>query len=445
MINFGQNHPCHFSETEDSEQVLEMFFNKIDKNHDMKLSMEELLSALNEPLEHKSYLILKQYLEEELENSEGSVDLETFKKAARKAGIAGGQRIKWVRQFLNLEGRFARLLKVGDPLNEFSGMLQMSDKECEEILQMLIDDVRPTFKAELKRLKDPQSAGSGQIDQVRSKFAGPVGKFGDTQMFQEGLESQVGNPDPFILKGILREHVSTQRKVTSNYKIDYSDEHEYVRVFGHPSEYIPDEKTQLQSSQHESGANIPIYLQEVARGQHPSIKGPSEAELRDLEDRFKELRCIYGEVCERNNGTFPGESGDIQVLDGKGYIYCEVVESNHKKTLSNLREVLLSKQQQLDMRKLETVLREPTWCSGLSADTHPATIIEQVVKEAEAALNSNCADSRIIPARRRVGLRELMEISVVKEAGLRVEEAVQAYQYTGPLFQVLLVLRANRS
>ena len=97
------------------------------------------------------------------------------------------------------------------------------------------------------------------------------------------------------------------------------------------------------------------------------------------------------------------------------------------------------------MRKLETVLREPTWCSGLSADTHPAAIIEQVVKEAEAALNSNCADSRIIPARRRVGLRELMEISVVKEAGLRVEEAVQAYQYTGPLFQVLLVLRANRS
>jgi hypothetical protein len=39
-------------------------------------------------------------------------------------------------------------------------------------------------------------------------------------------------------------------------------------------------------------------------------------------------------------------------------------------------------------------------------------------------------------ARRRLSLMKLMEISEVKEAQLRVEEAMVVYQYTGPLFQV---------
>ena len=40
------------------------------------------------------------------------------------------------------------------------------------------------------------------------------------------------------------------------------------------------------------------------------------------------------------------------------------------------------------------------------------------------------------PARLRRSLKDLMELEKVKEAGLRVEEAIVAYLYTGPLFQV---------
>ena len=39
-------------------------------------------------------------------------------------------------------------------------------------------------------------------------------------------------------------------------------------------------------------------------------------------------------------------------------------------------------------------------------------------------------------ARLRLTIRALMEMSKVMDARLRVEEAIAAYQYTGPLFQV---------
>ncbi len=67
----------------------------------------------------------------------------------------------------------------------------------------------------------------------------------------------------------------------------------------------------------------------------------------------------------------------------------------------------------------------------------------------ETAVNSSCGDGiankkaypyqisrRVIPARRRLTLQELLSITEVTEAKLRVEEAIAAYQYTGPLFQV---------
>jgi hypothetical protein len=43
-------------------------------------------------------------------------------------------------------------------------------------------------------------------------------------------------------------------------------------------------------------------------------------------------------------------------------------------------------------------------------------------------------------ARRRLSLMELMDIPEVKRAKLRVEEAIVVYQYTGPLFQVNVLL-----
>ena len=34
-------------------------------------------------------------------------------------------------------------------------------------------------------------------------------------------------------------------------------------------------------------------------------------------------------------------------------------------------------------------------------------------------------------------LRELMQVDIVRSANLRVEEAIQAYQYTGAMYEVI--------
>jgi hypothetical protein len=52
----------------------------------------------------------------------------------------------------------------------------------------------------------------------------------------------------------------------------------------------------------------------------------------------------------------------------------------------------------------------------------------------------DCRNPCIKHARRRLSIRNLMEINEVKDAGLRVEEAIAAYLYTGPLFQVVCLL-----
>ena len=43
-------------------------------------------------------------------------------------------------------------------------------------------------------------------------------------------------------------------------------------------------------------------------------------------------------------------------------------------------------------------------------------------------------------ARRRLSLKQILDVPEVKNAKLRVEEALVVYQYTGPLFQVRVIL-----
>ena len=490
-----QKEPCTFTESEDIEEVLGTFFEKLCTKNGKLVSKETIQNALNNLLEQKSYVVLKQILEKE---RKGYLDKSSFQKIAKKAGIASGQRIKWVKQHLNLDGRLARLLKVGDPSNEFSGMLKMTEEDCEAVLWKLFKEIEQPFKSCLRLLQEQRSVGSGQVEEIHNKFSGQVGNFGDTELFEEGLESQLGRPDPFILKGILHEHKSNVRKLTSNYKINYNDMEEYARIFGHPSEY----KDKLSSR--EGSADIPTFLQEVFKGLHPQAHGPSESVLMALSSEFQELRTLYQNVCEINNGVYPGEEGYVQksmdlevdaslgslsdyfnfepypvflekavptgskfrysfyaplhffgegrdqelinslkaaglsptVVGSRSYIYGEFQKLESK----DHRALLVCEQRALQLRQLlrgstlhdsdlAQILYEP---EGIPKPECRAACIDRIVDEAFKA------SSRItlLEARRRVGLRELMEIEEVRGAGLRVEEAVQAYQYTGPLFQV---------
>ena len=42
----------------------------------------------------------------------------------------------------------------------------------------------------------------------------------------------------------------------------------------------------------------------------------------------------------------------------------------------------------------------------------------------------------LMPGRRYLSLKEMFLLSYVRKAKLRVEEVIQAHQYTGPMFQV---------
>ena len=512
----NQELEVHFTEAEDIDQVLDNFFKDIDIDKNGILSQEEILAALGSTPEKQELLNKLQNPERDnfINNDVKGLDVKAFKKIALGNGIASGERIRWVRQNLNLDGRFARLLEVGNPLDELSGIKGMSQKQIDEVLKRFSEELARAFQSQLSRLKDPHTSGPGKLEDVRSKFSGPIGRFGDTGMFQEGLESQLGSPDPFFFKGIIREHSAGHREVTSNYRISYSGKEEYARLLGHPSEYWRNP---------ESRELVPIYLLDSARGLHGPLKGPSEAELKELEDEFQTLQQIHNEVLEKNYGVFPGEEGHVhksvevevhipptqaesgvapdklieikgldglkrilrqkseeleayqicitqpvevdaaasscgagcnarfsvyaplcfytegkdreliamlpsaKVLGSRVYIYGNASPADRLGKEAVIRSLLELRSERFGAAGLEQILCKQVGGGGRSA------YIDSIVEE---ALKGTGSKIELIQARRRLGLQELMELPVVKAAGLRVEEAMQAYQYTGPLFQV---------
>ena len=499
-----------FSEIEDGDEVIERFFKSIDLDNDGRLSWSEVKAALSACPSSEKLVDFLKTIEEGLRSNPAdglskNIDLARFKEILKKVPRIHGERYQWVKS-MNLNMLLARRLRLGNIFDELSGIREMNDTEMEAALALFAKDVVSVVKSEWSLLKKTGSSrfGPSGVKAAMSKYAGTVGTFGDTQMFQEGLESQLGSPDPFILTGILRDNVlsdqSRERSVTSNYKIVFSLAQEYARVLGNPSEYERDPLTKLEEK--DTREDIPIFLMEVAKGLHPEIKGPKEAELKDLSTAFQKLRKLHEEVGALNQGVFPGDIGNVQqsmeiefelsdkesarhchkkllefIADraaekhffvdpgqtpdsesfrlsiygslsffssredqalieslktshpcariqkrsgsDRVYIYCNL---KHGKPL-NLRDILIS----LDLSDLSQISAQD---QSILRDEQINIICDQVQRE---------ASSRIVcmQGRRHLSLRQLMDLKEIKGAGLRVEEAIQAYQYTGPLFQVI--------
>jgi hypothetical protein len=342
-----------------------------------------------------------------------------------------------------------------------------------------------------------------------AKFNGAVGSFGDVGMFYEGLESQIGMPDPLILKGLLRENVlgpdSNKKRISSNYMIVNSDKHEYARLLGHPAEYSKDENTVLCVTESDHG--IPIFFMEVAKGMHKGVGGPTENELMDLRPEFKELQECYNRICAQTNGLFPGEIGytqrslEIQFqtasqeqmqkflasfdkritdlnMDGTAFVQLRVGPSEADFSFPMVRRLtifwpIVSENSRkfeawIKKRKLFEILSSVTYiyCDEANAGTARklGKLRELLMRLSDSQLSQICdgfaqAQSSkegnvdlimkevsqpgprpitLIQGRKRISLRELMAVREVKDAELRVEEAIQAYQYTGPLYLVSL-------
>ena len=497
-----------FDEDKDDDEVLNNTFKAIDNDGDGILHRKEIESALLDYM-LKSELQLTDAFHSLLdslpEGSAAGIDLKEFKDCLSSVHRIRGRRVQWARS-LNLDYLLASQLKVGILFDELSGIKNSNEKEIDQALGNFFKLVSDVVKEQWAELKKPDSLRSEEVETAFSKFNGQLGKFGDSQMFHEGLENQIGVPDPFILKGILRENVqadgSKERSVTSNYKLVFSDFQEYARLLGDTSEY----KTGTQVFK---TSGIPTYLLEVAEGLHPGVKGPSLKELLELQPEFSKLLLYHITMREMNSDHFPGDIGHVQAYSRTEFEACNVsiARSFHSQVVAkakaaqeieephidageppsgnrivinvyapnrffyegHLDELLQSLQK--GSHELESVKESGTshhfciYCdlnhmdserrqhlrqllegrkpsdlqfmSGLLDETSLDTCIDSIltaVLQPEAPGQSS-ARFNLRQGRRHLGLRELMALPDVKAAGLRVEEAIQAYQYTGPIFQ----------
>ena len=500
-------------ENDDDERVLIKLFETLDTNQDKQLSRAEIMDGLTRTLSLNEKYFTNANIEKFrklLENVEDkSITLKQFKEIAGKVPRIKGQRLQWVKSF-NLHGRLAALLSSGDLFDQLSGIRRMEELELKAALRKFGEGVE-CIVLDAWNSEKRKSHGlnyTSQVKQEMGKFEGYVGKFGDEKMFQEGLEAQIGIPDPLILKGIFRENVlrpdSGIKRVSPNYKIVNSDKLEYARLLGHPSEYSKDSETLLTDSEPKDFSGIPIYLAEVALRKQ-SVGGPSAAELKDLRPEFEKLKDLYKTICGQTNGIFPGDTGYTQKsleirLEGKSelptltalkdeieeqlkafnieaaarvvvvessetamfstvtvfwpivsegsrifeawlkqvthggtttdvtYLYCDnAAELNCDENLEKLSKLLMG----LDDSQLRRV------CEGLgSAPSSKDECVELIVADARKTGGTPGPGLDFRQGRRRLSLRELMSVTEVRDAQLSVEEAIQAYQYTGPLYEV---------
>ena len=490
-----------FSEIDDDDAASREFFKKFDTNKDEKLSVEEVESAIHNA-QAKSWLQvdglknLRDLIAAKAANEE--VNLEAFNKIVSDIPRLHGQRIQWARS-LNLDGLLACRLKAGFLFDELSGIRETTEAELDKQLLSFFLAVSHAVKREWKKLQDPCSSPSAEVETVMNKFTGIVGKFRDAVMFQEGLVNQIGSPDPYILKGILHDNVlaegSKKRSVTSNYKLLFDDSQEYARILGNPQEYTKDSHTKLQDSDLRNNRDIPIFLKEVAKGLHPETKGPSETELKDLEPEFKKLRERFETTLKENDGCFPGDIGHVQKsmeiefeasnLDTAKRIHEALVTKSKTMTNNVSFEIgsmpsgnsvtvsvfaplsFFSSKADKDLaawfQTLGFLKKHTNRCyiycdlSHKQSDGHaPASLQDQLkssdlpvlrqISGLQHGTKEDCIDKilkepnqpqiSLMQGRRALSLRQLMELPDVKNAELRVEEAIQAHQYTGPMFQV---------
>jgi hypothetical protein len=524
-----------FTEVEDDKQVYEALFKTLDRDSSGNITMDEIKSALTDLAAasmdksmlhidtsqlHDAFKALEKRLSEGKARS--CLDKETFCDFMRHIPHLRGQRTQWARS-LNLDRLLARRLPVGSFFDGLSGMKQMTELQLDERLRFVYNDMRTVVKSEWRRLNSARLHGTDELTVARSKFSGVVGQFGDMQMFNEGLETQIGSPDPYILKGIFRENVlsdqANKRDVTSNYQIVFSDFAEYARILGNPKEYSGDAvQTKLENS--EISPKIPIFLTEIAKGLHGDQLGPSDAELTDLEGQFSVLRDFHNETTYKLKGVFPGDIGYIQKTVEYEFHFRDQTDAG------NFYDCLANKQNEPELYKLFVDLGPPpstnavklkfigslfAFASGQDSRyweeiaqkkpfdpsdcqfdqfiAHPRSvtvhvycepeemssqvkwretlqkyelneliqicnlkpesdskekyidvIVGEMIKSTLLTSESGRIHYMLMPGRRYLSLKEMFLLSYVRDANLRIEEVIQAHQYTGPMFQVIALL-----
>jgi hypothetical protein len=309
-----------FDEFVDDSHVIHNYFMKLDVNGCGHISSDQILSVLKH-LRNKSgpcedFISLV----ESLKSSEpaASIDLNTFQELVNRIPRIRGRRVHWARA-MKLETVLARHLKAGDLFDELSAVKDMKAEELQGVLNSFCKDATRIITEEWERLSQLSSSVDDQRPaSINTKFSGELtGRAGNILASRHVLENLIGNPDPFILAGILREHLSS---ASSPYYymgaadgLVTTDVLEFARMLGSDNEYEKDKSGQVIG-------RAPLFLEEVAKGLHVNgmskakLEGPSDAELRQLEEQFRCLRSSFADTMEGRQGLFPGEPGYTEHL-----------------------------------------------------------------------------------------------------------------------------------
>ena len=427
--------------------------------------------------------------------SDGGRSYDEFKKFMSESPRLAGMRVQWV-ESLGIPSMFASMLPRGGLFDGLKGVRQMTTAElhsvCAKFLPRLIASVADE-QNRLKSLGDSVQTEDSSLGMrgLMSKFqdnGGFMCQFGDSDAFHSGLENRIGYPNPKILLAIIQEHDRSSCFMTTNYCIATTPRREFARLLGDPTG--PECAMQVLSSASESremGGPATAELVEIEkevenlrlefdavgldRGglfsgeagdqfcEHwfdVSIGPASEVHLTALMKSDNVTDLILQHVsatlfpCDvpRNivmeeqvaRGVRVEKECKINQLSCSVELTLSIPSPDSQMDSSDLQQLIIKAINHVIPRAISTehdlhipvgVRKVRTWVHKyVEESTHNKVEFELISSEGPRIDYAN------FPARRRLSLKQLMSISEVKIGKLRIEEAIAAYQYTGPMFQV---------
>ena len=293
-----------FDAVADDEEVTQQFFDKMRRSKDQILEedIEKELANLPHSQEMVGFLHKLKPL--------CPLSYDRLRSLVKETPRLSGQRIVWSAS-LSMETLFGKYLRAGSIFDGLDGIKEMKFCELRSACRKFSSELPTIVQREwtkITHLDKSNSQGKSGFQGIMNKFideGGFVGRFGNVNMFHEGLESQIGYPNPKLLKAILREHCFSADSegvvVTGNYGIAFSPIQEFARLL------CKDQRSQ----------NMPMklpaieFLKNESTLKHAnSFKGPTLKELDEVVDELKKLQKTYASVMKRKNSVFPGECGD---------------------------------------------------------------------------------------------------------------------------------------
>jgi hypothetical protein len=302
-----------YSGEDEEDGMMSHTFDILDKDKNGKLSYNELLEALEDQKNNSRTVLGLEKLIDEIKmknftESQYQLEKDLFKGEMLKvlADVPRNKehRLQWVKS-LNLDAHLATHLWSGVLWDGLLGIKKMSKDDILNACTKFANEVTALVTEEWAKLNDSArgseastiesgdrwSEATSQMSKFMEAPGAAMGNYGDESVFHGGLESQLGVADPFILKGILREHISLDDSITgfmpSNYGIYTTPCVEFARLLG----------------------DIDLFeFCKIHRESKCSM--PSHADCCVVEDEMGELKKIFEVVKKSRNSIFPGDIGD---------------------------------------------------------------------------------------------------------------------------------------